>query len=69
MNCALCDSVIPPARLAAVPTTQLCVKCKAIHDELPLKPNAPLLAGALAEYSVGDLEEQQFESRSTGGLL
>ena len=69
MNCALCESKIPAARLAAVPTTQLCVTCKAQHDEPPLKPDAPVLAGSLAEGSVGDLEEKQAESRWLGGLL
>ncbi len=69
MNCALCETQIPVARMVAVPTTQLCVTCKAQHDEPPLKPDAPVLAGVLAEYSVGDLEEKQAESRWLGGLL
>lgn len=68
-TCSLCEAVIPAARLAAVPATQLCVLCKASHDEPPLKPDAPALVGAMAEGSVGDLEEAQFESRATGGLL
>ena len=68
-TCSLCEAVIPAARLAAMPTTQLCVTCKAEHDEPPLKPDAPVLAGALAQGAPRDLEEQQAEARWAGGLL
>ncbi len=69
MICDLCQSKIPAARMAAMPSTRLCVACKSRHDERPLSPDAPALAGAMAEGSVGDLEEKQVESRWVGGLL
>jgi hypothetical protein len=67
MNCALCESPIPAARLKAVPHTQLCVTCKSTHDEPPLMSHALTLRGALVETLIGDLEEKQKDARELAG--
>ena len=46
--CDLCHKPISPARLAAMPLTQLCVTCKATHDEPPLLSTSRLVMQALA---------------------
>jgi hypothetical protein len=66
--CSLCHTEISAARLAAVPTTQLCVTCKAGNDEPPVKSDALFLRRSLAESSVGDLEEMQAQVRELGGI-
>jgi hypothetical protein len=55
MTCDQCDNPIPAARLAAMPRTRLCVACKALHDEEPLGPRAPLVSGALAGIDMDEL--------------
>ena len=67
--CSLCHAEISAARLAAVPSTQLCVTCKAGHDEPPLKAPAPVLKGALVVTYPGDQEEMQAEVRELGGIV
>ena len=67
-SCSLCHAEISAARLAAVPSTQLCVTCKAGNDEPPLSADAPVLRRSLAESSVGDLEEMQAAAREIGGV-
>ena len=67
--CSLCHADIPAVRLAAVPTTYLCVTCKSGNDEPPLRADARCLSGSIAQGSIGDLEEMQLQSRQMGGLL
>ncbi len=56
-------------RLAAVPTTQLCVGCKTLHDEPPLKSHARVLAGSMVKTSLGDDEEKWMDAREVSGGL
>lgn len=67
MNCAACEETISPARLAAVPTTHLCVTCKSLNDEPKLGVYSPLLARSMAETSLSDPEEMSRESRQIRG--
>ena len=67
-HCSLCHAEISFARLAAVPSTQLCLTCKAGNDEPALKSDALFLRRSLVEYSVGDLEEMQAAARELGGI-
>jgi hypothetical protein len=66
--CSLCKTEISAARLKAVPETQLCIGCKATHDEPPLKGTARYLSKSLVESSVWDLEELQAAAGELGGI-
>lgn len=46
MSCENCDSPIPEARLRAVPTATLCVRCQAQIDAPIRVPKAVLVAYA-----------------------
>ena len=62
--CSRCEQEISPRRLAAVPTTQLCLSCKSLYDEPKLTSSAPRVAGSLVDHSLSDLAEMQEASRS-----
>jgi hypothetical protein len=67
MTCAICGDHIPRARLIAVPTTRICVKCKQQNDEPPLGIHSPLLRRSMAENSLSDPEEMGREARQIRG--
>ena len=67
MNCAICESPIPPARLLAVPTTRLCIECKRLNDEEPLGSHSPRLAGCMAANSLSDADEMRREVSELAG--
>ena len=55
--CEDCGKPIPQARLAAIPDATLCVRCKALDDERPLR--AQDLGETLA--SLGDLSPSEIK--------
>ena len=66
--CDQCNEPISEARLKHMPDTRLCLSCKTLHDEPPLKDGAPRLAGCMAEASPDDLMEMQAEWRGFGRI-
>lgn len=68
MNCEKCEKEIPPARLRAMPSTRLCVRCKSLSDESPLTAFSKRVQGALASGSLSDLDELAKASREMGQL-
>ena len=67
MTCAICETDISPARLAAVPSTRLCISCKRLNDEPMLGPSAPIAARAMAQSSLSDADEMMAAAREMSG--
>lgn len=50
MTCLTCGVEIPPARLRAMPLAEFCVRCQALDDVPPIRPEH--VADALAESEI-----------------
>ena len=62
MNCRICEREIPDARMLAMPSTRLCLPCKALHDEPKLTTRSVLVSRSMAQGSLSDFDEMQREA-------